>query len=183
MVGLARLDQVQQAVENVLADDVPGDLIETGVWRGGTCILMRAVLAAHDEPGRTVWVADSFEGSPPPDPDLPHDAGTELHKVDTSRSRWSRSRPTSGVTACSMSRSRFLPGYFRETLPVAPIERLAVLRLDGDLYESTMIALESLYPKLSPGGLQSLMTTRCPPAVRPSMTSAPSTRSPSRWRR
>ena len=83
MVGLARLDQVQQAVENVLADDVPGDLIETGAWRGGTCILMRAVLAAHDEPGRTVWVADSFEGLPPPDPDLyPHDAGTDLHKVD-----------------------------------------------------------------------------------------------------
>ena len=47
---------------------------------------------------------------------------------------------------------RFLPGWFRDTLPTAPIRRLALLRLDGDLYESTWIALESLYPKLSPGG-------------------------------
>jgi O-methyltransferase len=47
---------------------------------------------------------------------------------------------------------RFLPGWFRDTLPCAPIEHLALMRLDGDLYESTIIALESLYPKLSPGG-------------------------------
>jgi O-methyltransferase len=47
---------------------------------------------------------------------------------------------------------RFLPGWFRETLPSAPIKRLAVLRLEGDLYESTIVALDALYPKLSPGG-------------------------------
>lgn len=47
---------------------------------------------------------------------------------------------------------RFLPGWFRDTLPTAPVDSLAVMRLDGDMYESTMVALESLYPKLSPGG-------------------------------
>jgi O-methyltransferase/demethyldecarbamoylnovobiocin O-methyltransferase/8-demethyl-8-(2,3-dimethoxy-alpha-L-rhamnosyl)tetracenomycin-C 4'-O-methyltransferase len=47
---------------------------------------------------------------------------------------------------------RFLKGWFKDTLPTAPIEKLSVLRLDGDLYESTMTALESLYPKLSIGG-------------------------------
>jgi len=47
---------------------------------------------------------------------------------------------------------KFLRGWFRDTLPTAPIERLAVLRLDGDLYESTMEALVPLYPKLSQGG-------------------------------
>jgi O-methyltransferase len=47
---------------------------------------------------------------------------------------------------------RFLEGWFADTLPSAPIERLAVLRLDGDMYASTMDALEPLYPKVSPGG-------------------------------
>jgi O-methyltransferase len=47
---------------------------------------------------------------------------------------------------------RFLKGWFRDTLPVAPIERLAVLRLDGDMYESPMDTLVNLYPKLSEGG-------------------------------
>ncbi|HUQ77176.1 MAG TPA: TylF/MycF/NovP-related O-methyltransferase, partial [Burkholderiales bacterium] len=47
---------------------------------------------------------------------------------------------------------RFLKGWFRDTLPGAPVQRLAVLRIDGDLYESTMDALTHLYPKLQPGG-------------------------------
>jgi O-methyltransferase len=47
---------------------------------------------------------------------------------------------------------RFLPGWFRDTLPAAPIERLALLRFDGDLYDSTLDALAALYPRLSPGG-------------------------------
>ena len=50
------------------------------------------------------------------------------------------------------NRVKFLEGWFRDTLPTAPVEKLAVLRLDGDLYESTILALDSLYPKLSPGG-------------------------------
>jgi len=50
------------------------------------------------------------------------------------------------------SQVRFLKGWFRDTLPTAPIDRLAILRLDGDLYESTIQALDSLYDKLSPGG-------------------------------
>ena len=62
MIGLRRLEQLQLAVETVLSERVPGDLIETGVWRGGGCIFMRGVLAAHDDQSRTVWVADSFEG-------------------------------------------------------------------------------------------------------------------------
>jgi O-methyltransferase len=67
MIGLKRLDNLQHCVETVLADSVPGDLIETGVWSGGATIFMRAVLAAHGITDRTVWVADSFRGLPPPD--------------------------------------------------------------------------------------------------------------------
>ena len=69
MLSLARLDNVQYCVEKVLEDRVPGDLIETGVMRGGTVILMRAILKAHGISDRCVWAADSFEGLPPPDSD------------------------------------------------------------------------------------------------------------------
>jgi O-methyltransferase len=153
MIGLRRLDQLQAAVESVVDEQVPGDLIETGVWRGGAGILMRGVLAAHGDTSRTVWLADSFAGLPPPDAETyPADAGIDLSvnaelavSVDDVTANFRRY----GLLDAQV---RFLKGWFRDTLPEAPIDRLAVLRLDGDLYESTWVALTSLYPKLSPGG-------------------------------
>ncbi len=67
MVGLARLANVRACVTAALADGVPGDLVETGVWRGGTAIYMRAILAALGDAGRTVWACDSFDGLPEAD--------------------------------------------------------------------------------------------------------------------
>src|SRR3954466_9629840 len=61
MIGLRRLDNLQFVIQQVLADGVPGDLIETGVWRGGACIFMCAALKAYGNDSRRVWVADSFE--------------------------------------------------------------------------------------------------------------------------
>jgi O-methyltransferase len=153
MVGKLRLDNVQYCVEQAIQNDVPGDFIETGVWRGGACILMKAILSALGETDRRVWLADSFAGLPPPDLETyPLDAGLDLSvfrqlavPLDTVKDNFRRY----GLLDDSVC---FLPGWFRDTLPTAPIERLAVLRLDGDLYESTMIALESLYHKLSIGG-------------------------------
>jgi cephalosporin hydroxylase len=58
MIGLKRLSNLQECIQTVLRENVPGDLIETGAWRGGACIFMRAILRAYDS-GRTVWVADS----------------------------------------------------------------------------------------------------------------------------
>lgn len=65
MIGLKRLDNLQFCVEDILARGVPGDLIETGVWRGGATIFMRAILKAYSVTDRCVWVADSFAGLPP----------------------------------------------------------------------------------------------------------------------
>jgi len=64
MVGLRRLDNIEHCVKSVIADGVPGDLVETGVWRGGSCILMRAILKAYGVSDCIVWLADSFEGLP-----------------------------------------------------------------------------------------------------------------------
>src|ERR1043165_701244 len=83
MVGLKRLDNIEQCVVQVLEDAVPGDLIETGVWRGGAVILMRAILEAYGDEDRAVYVADSFQGLPPPDTAAyPADAGSRLHDAE-----------------------------------------------------------------------------------------------------
>jgi len=152
-VGRQRLTNVRQAVETVLAEGVPGDLIETGVWRGGVTILMRGILEAWDDRHRRVWVADSFEGLPAPNVDeYPDDAGHDMSGVPTLMVGADRVRANFERYDLLDDRVRFLEGWFADTLPVAPIEHIAVLRLDGDLYESTMDALTPLYDKVSAGG-------------------------------
>ena len=153
MLSLKRLDNVQYCMETVLRDRIAGDFIETGVMRGGSVILMRAILKAHGVTDRTIWAADSFEGLPAPDVDkYPDDAGAEWHL-----------RPLTEVGVQFVQRNldrygllddqvKFIKGWFRDTLATAPIGGLALLRLDGDLYESTMDAIVPLYPKLSAGG-------------------------------
>ena len=152
MIGRKRLDNLHQCLDAVRVDGVAGDLIETGVWRGGATIFMRGYLEAWDLPDRQVWVADSFDGLP--EPTLPQDQGVDLSKsvapflavgLDEVRELFARYDLLD-------DRVRFLKGWFRDTLFTAPIARLAILRLDGDLYESTMDALVALYDKVSAGG-------------------------------
>lgn len=153
MVGRQRLANVRSAVETVLDEGVPGDLIETGVWRGGVTILMRGILEAWGDTDRRVWVADSFEGLPAPNvEDYPDDAGHDMSGVPTLMVGADRVRANFDRYGLLDDQVRFLEGWFADTLPTAPIEQLAVLRLDGDLYESTMDALVPLYDKVSPGG-------------------------------
>lgn len=153
MIGLKRLDHLHACIETVIRDEVPGDLIETGVWRGGACIFMRAALNAYGDQTRTIWVADSFEGLPRPDGRYCQDEGDVLwtfhHTLAVSLDQVKANFSRYGLLD---ERVRFLKGWFKDTLPTAPIERLAILRLDGDMYSSTMDSLVSLYPKLSLGG-------------------------------
>lgn len=153
MIGLKRLDNLQSCVETVIRESVAGDLIETGVWRGGACIFMRAILAAHGIENRKIYVADSFEGLPKPDVEkYPSDKG-DKHYISQclaiSKEEVQNNFKRYGLLDGQVV---FLKGWFKDTLPLAPIEKLAVLRLDGDMYGSTMDALTSLYPKLSLGG-------------------------------
>jgi O-methyltransferase len=153
MVGMVRLDNLQTLLETVLAEEVPGDVIETGVWRGGASIFMRGVLAAHGDRTRTVWLADSFQGLPPPDEEhYPADRGDQLFTIDFLAVSLEQVKANFERYGLLDDNVRFLPGWFRDTLPDAPVDQLALIRLDGDMYESTMVALDSLYPKLSPGG-------------------------------
>jgi O-methyltransferase len=153
MAGLRRLANARFCIESAINDAIPGDIIETGVWRGGTSIFMRGVLKAHQIEDRTVWCADSFEGLPAPAPEkYPADADLHLEQysllavdVNTVRRNFARYDLLDAQV-------RFLVGWFKDTLPEAPIKELSVMRLDGDLYESTMQALDALYPRLSIGG-------------------------------
>jgi O-methyltransferase len=149
MVGHKRLDNVQACVEDVLKRKVPGDLVETGIWKGGVTILMRALLMVHDDRERVVWGADSFEGLPVP---IDDQDGDDLSAVEELKISLERVQDHFRRYNLLDDRVRFLKGWFSDTLPTAPIERIAVLRLDGDLYSSTMDVMKSLYHKVSPGG-------------------------------
>jgi O-methyltransferase len=153
MIGLKRLDNIQACVTDVVRRGVPGDLIETGVWRGGASIFMRAVLKAHGDTTRTVWAADSFQGLPKPQEEqYPADRGDALWSFPELAVSKEQVQANFAKYGLLDDQVRFLVGWFRDTLPNAPMKQLAVMRLDGDLYESTMDALNGLYSKLSIGG-------------------------------
>lgn len=149
MAGHLRLDNVQKCVEDVLARQVPGDFIETGAWRGGTTIFMRALLKAHGVTSRKVWVADSFEGLPRP---KDSEDGVDLSEVDYLKVSLEQVKENFQKFDLLDEQVEFVKGWFCDSLPNAEVERLAILRLDGDLYSSTMDSLNNLYHKVSPGG-------------------------------
>lgn len=149
MIGHRRLENVRECVEDVLKNNVPGDFIETGVWRGGTVIYMCALLKAYGVTDRTVWAADSFEGLPPPSVESDGEDISGVNYLKVSLEEVKANVERFGLLDDQV---KFLKGWFSDTLPMAPIERLAVLRLDGDLYQSTMDALNGLYSRVSPGG-------------------------------
>lgn len=153
MIGFPRLNNLEFCVRSVLDDNIPGDFIETGVWRGGACIFMRAILKAYGVTGRRVWVADSFEGLPRPDPKKsPVDKGNKLYTFKELAISIETVQGNFRAYGLLDDQVKFLKGWFKDTLPTAPIEKLAVARLDGDMYESTMDAFVNLYSKLSVGG-------------------------------
>jgi len=153
MIGVERLRNVRDCVEAVLDEGVPGDLIEAGAWRGGVGILMRGVLEAHGDADRAVYVADSFAGIPEPDVErYPADAGHRGHELDFLAVGVDEVRDNFRRYGLLDDRVRFVEGRFRESLPSLRGHRWALVRLDGDLYESTIDALVNLYDGLSPGG-------------------------------
>jgi Macrocin-O-methyltransferase (TylF) len=198
MIGIRRLDNIAQCVENILAEGVPGDVLEAGVLRGGGAIFLAACLKAHGALDRRVFVCDTFQPPKPlswpvklflraiahlpgiglqrrlfhlgqslakdksfPDLRQPSDqmmrfvmwAGRHLNRLDPLKG--------GGLDQVKSNFARygllsdqvvFLKGMFAETFPTAPFTRLALIRLDGDTYESTRDCLVHLYPRLSPGG-------------------------------
>ncbi|MEA2085114.1 MAG: TylF/MycF/NovP-related O-methyltransferase [Thermodesulfobacteriota bacterium] len=152
-IGSRRMSNLRDLTEYVILNDIPGDLIETGIWRGGACIYMRAILKAYNITDRTVWCADSFEGLPEPDSDqFPKDAGDTHHTYEQLTVSLEDVQANFKKYDLLDDQVKFLKGWFKETLPESPIEQLAILRLDGDMYQSTIEGFQFLYDKLSAGG-------------------------------
>lgn len=151
MIGAHRLTNIQQCIETVIDEGIPGDFIETGVWRGGGVIFAAAVLDV-EESDRAVWAADSYRGLPEGDGErYPEDADDTHHTLDYLAASLDQVKVNFSRFGVSTKRVRFLKGWFRDTLPGVD-ERFAVIRLDGDMYESSMLGLEYLYPLLADGG-------------------------------
>ena len=153
MIGRKRLQNLRVLTEQVIQDGVPGDFIETGVWRGGACILMRAILSAYGINDRRVWLADSFSGLPKPDEtQYPADQGDEFHTYTDLAVNQEEVEDNFRQYDLLDEQVVFLKGWFKDTLPTLSAEKFALLRLDGDMYESTIVALNHLYPRLSING-------------------------------
>jgi O-methyltransferase len=153
MIGYKRLSNIEHCLLDIIAKGVAGDVIETGAWRGGACIFMREILDAYDVPDKKVWVADSFEGLPKPnDLAYPADRNDTHHSYSALSVSLEDVQQNFSKYGLLDDRVVFLKGWFKDTMPTAPITQLSLLRLDGDMYESTIDVLMHLYPKLSIGG-------------------------------
>ena len=153
MISNLRMKNLRRVIETLLINNTPGDLIETGAWRGGACIYMRAILKAYSVTDRRVFVADSFEGLPRPnETDYPADRGDQHYTFAPLAISLEEVRSNFARYDLLDDQVIFLKGWFKDTLPTAPVEHIALLRLDGDMYESTMDGLVNLYDKVVPGG-------------------------------
>jgi predicted O-methyltransferase YrrM len=116
--------------------DVPGDIAELGVYRGGSAFLLGKAL-----PGKALHLFDSFTGLPDP---APMDLHAKGDFAGTSRAKTAQ--------LLSFTQAIFHVGYFPETFQHFS-SPLALVHLDADLYASTKSGLEAFWPLLSPGGL------------------------------
>ena len=153
MTGLIRIRNVKDLIQKVILNNVPGDYLEAGVWRGGSSIFARGVLRAWNQGHRKSYVCDSFQGLPPGD--------KNLHPKDKNWDNTPYLAVSDTTVATSFREASlldenviFAKGFFNDSLkPLAQqIKSLAVLRLDGDMYESTVDILYHLYNKVSIGG-------------------------------
>jgi len=152
MIGLRRLENLEWCAGQIFKDGLEGDFLEAGVCQGGAAIFLRALQVAHEQAHRITWVADSFQGLPKPSSEF--DKGYDLHEaVQPWLAASLRSVQDNFRTYDLLSEQvRFLPGWFADSLPDAPVEKLAILRIDADYYSSTREVLEALYDKVVPGG-------------------------------
>ena len=154
MIGEQRLQNIEDCVRSILERGIEGDFIETGAWRGGATIFMRALLKLFGIKDRRVWVADSFEGMPKP---KDSSDGADLSHMSYLNVSLEQVKSNFAKFGLLDEQVIFLKGWFCDTLPKAPVEKIALLRLDGDLYTSTMDSLQICTPKLVQAVSSSLM--------------------------
>lgn len=150
LIGMKRLDCIEYCLTEIIKDNIPGDLLEAGVWRGGATIFMAGYFKALEITDRKIFVSDSFEGCPPPTNVI--DKKDNYYQFDLLSVGLNLVQDNFRNYNLLSDQIVFLKGWFKDTLPNGPFNKLALIRIDGDMYESTMDALEATYSRLSPGG-------------------------------
>jgi hypothetical protein len=161
MTGPERVSALRDAVEYIVMNKIPGDIVECGVWKGGSMMVCALTLLARSE-WRDLWLFDTFEGmSPPSEADIDyfgHKATQLLEEASRDTGTlWAASldevQKNIESTGYPSDRVRYVKGRVEDTIPQSAPQRIALLRLDTDWYESTYHELVHLYPRLSPGGV------------------------------
>ena len=151
-IGNKRLDNLQECIEYCFKNNIDGDMIETGVWRGGATIFMKG-LCDYYKKEKKVFVADSFEGCPEPSiSGFEEDKNSHYHKETAMIVSYEEVVNNFRKYDLLDENVIFLKGWFKDTLYTDKIQKLCILRLDGDMYCSTYEALDALYDKVSIGG-------------------------------
>ena len=164
MTSAQRIAALCEATAYVVDNAIPGDIVECGVWKGGSMMAVARTLLRLEGPRRHLYMFDTFEGMPPPsDKDLSGDGQTAtdlLAAADKSdpTSIWCVAplegvRETIGSVGYDASMLHFVKGRVEDTLPEQAPDQIALLRLDTDWYESTRHELEHLFPRLAVGGV------------------------------
>ena len=163
MTSVERLKSLSDAVNYVVENNIEGDFVECGTWKGGSVMCMQKKLMRLNQNDRKFWVFDTYEGMPEPDDvdkNFNKTAAQQLldaeEKDNSLTWAYSNYEETTGnilSTGYPAEKMNFVKGLVEDTIPQTQIESIALLRLDTDWYSSTKFELENLYPKLVKGGV------------------------------
>lgn len=152
MVGPERIQNLARLAQRIEDEQIPGDVVECGVYKGGTAAIL-ARLATHSRLPRTVWLFDYFQGMPPATAVDGPEAASWVGNLTSSPRRVARLLRRTGA---DLSRVRIVPGMFQETFPKVQIPQIALLNIDADWYESVKLCLETFYNAVAPDGFVSI---------------------------
>jgi hypothetical protein len=148
-----------RTVEHVVANNIPGALVECGVWKGGSVMAMAHTLLRLGDQSRDLYLFDTFEGmTQPTAEDRDFRGRSAEERLERNPDAWVYA-PLEAVREAVLAvgyppeRIHFVKGRVEDTLPAQAPESIAVLRLDTDWYESTRHELEHLYTRVAPGGI------------------------------
>jgi hypothetical protein len=149
MIGMVRMSNLQKLVKDIAANNIEGDFLEAGVWRGGASIFLNALNKVYCNSTRKIFVADSFVGLPESklQPDLKYNWSSPylIASLESVQQNFKKFHLLD-------EQVHFIEGWFCDSLPHVQTSKIALLRLDGDMYESTLDILNNLYHKVPSGG-------------------------------
>jgi O-methyltransferase len=164
LTGPERVYALTQAVRYLVASEISGAMVECGVWKGGSMMAVALTLLGLGRQDRELYLFDTFEGMPEPgELDVAHDGTTaagdfQKTRISDDSSDWCRAsldlvQRAVGSTGYDPARIHMIKGKVEDTIPGAAPDRIALLRLDTDWYESTRHELEHLFARVPTGGV------------------------------